>query len=106
MPLHFFVAGLRRILHASASPDEQHALVDPILLTARGCSHKYSHDIPEILALDEHREDLETEEALIWYTFNHEKEPEAAEGSQDALDEEEWRRRWLDRMEKREYVLL
>jgi hypothetical protein len=29
----------------------------------------------------------------------------SAECSQDVLDEGEWRRRWLDRMEKREYIL-
>jgi hypothetical protein len=72
MPLHF-IAGLRRHLHASASPDEQRVLVDPILLNTCRCSHKYSDDIPEILALDEQREELETKEAVIWYAFIHEK---------------------------------
>jgi hypothetical protein len=90
-----------RLLHASAGPVEQHALFDPILLTVCGCFHKYSHDIPDIPALDEHREELETEETVIWYVFGHEKEPERAEDSQDALNEDEWRKRQLDRMEKR-----
>jgi hypothetical protein len=56
----------------------------------------------EILTLDEHREELETKEALIWYALNHEKESERAEASQDALDEDDWWKRWLGRMEKRE----
>jgi hypothetical protein len=45
-------------------PTDQHALIKQIFLTASGCSNKYSHDIPEILPLDEHREELETDEAL------------------------------------------
>jgi hypothetical protein len=90
-----------RLLHASAGPVEQHALFDPILHTVCECSQKYSHDIPEILALDEHREELETEETDIWYAFGHEKEPERAEDSQDALSEDEWWKRQLDRMERR-----
>jgi hypothetical protein len=55
----------------------------------------------EILTLDEHREELKTEEALLWYALNHE-ESERAEDSQDALDEDDWWKRWLGRMEKRE----
>jgi hypothetical protein len=74
----------------------------PILLTAHRCSHQYSHNISEILTLDEHREELETEEALIWYALNHEKESERAEGSQDALDEDDWWKRWPGRTGKRE----
>jgi hypothetical protein len=30
---------------------------------------------------------------LICYAFNHEKEPSVPSGSQDALDEDEWRKR-------------
>jgi hypothetical protein len=95
MPLHSFVADLRRlrVLHVSVSPNEQHILVDPILRTAHGSAHKYIHDVPEILSLYKHREELETEEAVICYAFDLEKEPERAEGSQDALDEDEWRKR-------------
>jgi hypothetical protein len=69
------------------------AQAKPILLTAHRCSHKYSHDVSEILTLEEHREDLETKEALIWYALNYEKESQRAEGSQDALDDDDWWKR-------------
>jgi hypothetical protein len=90
--LHFFIAGLRRLLYAPANRNEQHTLVNSVVLTAPGCSHKYIHNVPEILALDKQREELETDEADIWYAFSHEKEPQGTEGSQDALGEDEWRK--------------
>jgi hypothetical protein len=79
--LHFFIAGLRRLLYAPANRHEQHTLVDSVLFMAPGCSHKYIHNVPEILALDKQREELETDEADIWCASNHEKEPIRAEVS-------------------------
>jgi hypothetical protein len=101
MPLHLFrvpVAHLPRL----CQPGVAACVGRPILLTAHKYSHKYSYDILEILTLDEHCEDLETKEALLWYALIHEKESERAEGSQDALDEDDWWKRWLGRTEKRE----
>jgi hypothetical protein len=68
--LHFFIAGVRRLLDAPANSDKQHTLVDSVLLTGPGCLEKYIHDVSEILALDKHREELETEEAVICYAFD------------------------------------
>jgi hypothetical protein len=105
MPLRFFIPSLQRVTSALPNSVYDHTLFDPLLLTARSCARKYSHDVPEILAQDEEHAELEAEEAMIWYAFSNEKEPEGGHGSQDAVDEDEWRKRWLDRMEKREYDL-
>jgi hypothetical protein len=56
------VAPRPRLVHPS---NRQHALIENILLTARGFSNKYSHDILDILALSEHREELDTDEGLM-----------------------------------------
>jgi hypothetical protein len=109
MPLRFFAPSLQRLLQSAASGDDKPnhiSEVEPILLSVRGCAQKYSQDIPEILSQDEPPEEPEAEEALIWYAFNHEQAPEQAEGSNNALDEDTWRKRWLDRMDKREYVCI
>jgi hypothetical protein len=66
--------------------------------TGRAPSARYT------VALNEHYEELDTQEAVMSYAFKHEKEPGRVKGLQDALDEDEWRERYLDRMEKREYV--
>jgi hypothetical protein len=86
MPLYFFILSLRRLLLASFFLAEQRALRYPSFSTARGRSNKYSHHIPGILALVEHCREPDMDEALIWYTFNHE-ELKGTEDSQDVHGE-------------------
>jgi hypothetical protein len=64
MPLHLFrmpVAHPPRLRQPGAATRAGRLT----LLTAHRCSHKYSDDISEILTLSEHREELETKDALL-----------------------------------------
>jgi hypothetical protein len=120
MPLRFFAPVIQRLLtpssldstsKSSSTPPDMVGVLDPMLLTVRTCASKYARDIPEILAQeDTPEEELEAEESLIWYAFNHEKAPEQTSASTSTFpsteaehnDDETWRKRWLGRMEKRE----
>jgi hypothetical protein len=105
MPLRFLAPSLLRLSPApdAGAPHALHAVLEPLLLTVRGAAHKYAQLVPDILAVEDVPAEPEAEESAIWYAWAHESAPEPAAGV-DAEDEEGWRRRWLDRMEKREYV--
>ncbi|TRM60336.1 hypothetical protein BD626DRAFT_571758 [Schizophyllum amplum] len=121
MPLTGLVHALRRISHTSSNdctdtttPHPLHALLDPLLLTARSASHKYHTELTAILAAG--GGEGEAEEAMMWFAFEHEKHGDAPDRPIDdddpsAMDadpaatedaEAQWQSRWLDRMERRE----
>ncbi|KAI5832269.1 hypothetical protein K523DRAFT_414285 [Schizophyllum commune Tattone D] len=117
MPLHGLVYALRRIVHANPAdtnaPHTLHALIEPLLLTARSAAHKYHIELTAILA--EGGGAGEAEEAMMWFAYEHEKHEAASStggqpsNSQQSNDPEsnedadaQWQARWLNRMERRE----
>ncbi|KAL1690827.1 DNA replication regulator SLD3-domain-containing protein [Schizophyllum commune] len=117
MPLHGLVYALRRIVHANPAdtnaPHPLHALIEPLLLTARSAAHKYHIELTAILA--EGGGAGEAEEAMMWFAYEHEKHEAASStggqpsNSQQSNDPEsnedadaQWQARWLNRMERRE----
>ena len=97
MPLDVFVPCIQRVKCASSSsagaPHPLHALLAPLLQTARSTANKYQVDLPRTLREGGGSGDLE--ESMMWYARHHEKIP-------DDVDDE-WTKKWLQRMEHREF---
>ena len=110
MPLHLLVPSLQRVNTPSpseGSPHIMHAFLAPLLLTTRSSANKYHTELPQILT--DGGGAGEMEETMMWYALSHEK---ADEETQNSLPESadgpwvipKWRKKYLERMEKREYV--
>ena len=111
MPLDLLVPSMQRVSVASSSqpdppsPHPLHELLDQVLLSVRASANKYHVELPQILA--DGGGQGEAEEMMMWYALNHEKadgdENKARGGGEEGpwLDEA-WRKRWLDRLERRE----
>ena len=111
MPLHLLVPSLQRV-NASSTSDAfihpMHAFLAPLLLTARSSANKYRTELPQILI--DGGGAGEMEETMMWYALTHEK---ADEETQNSLPESadgpwvipKWRQKYLERMERREYVI-
>jgi hypothetical protein len=112
MPLNLLLPSLLRVAAAQeSSPHPLHVLLEPLLLTTNSASNKYRVELPQILS--DGGGAGEMEETMMWYVINYEKGqekavPSDATRSSGALDDpwvnEEWRKDWLQRMERREYV--
>lgn len=123
MPLNLLVPSLQRVQVASTStgsssnPHPLHALLDPLLLTARTAANKFQVELPQIL--DNGGGAGEIEETMMWFALNFEKGPDesqnertrsntgGSESSGHSMDsplwmDEKWRSRWIGRMERRE----
>ncbi|KAJ4485661.1 hypothetical protein J3R30DRAFT_3441047 [Lentinula aciculospora] len=125
MPLDLLVASLRRVQVAStstdllSSPHPLHALLDPLLLTARTAANKYQVELPQIL--DNNGGAGEIEETMMWFALSfekangdgqHERERTrtntgSSECSTQSAElpiwmDEKWRAKWIRRMERRE----
>ncbi|TFK49473.1 hypothetical protein OE88DRAFT_1809755 [Heliocybe sulcata] len=110
MPLKLLVPSLLRVLRdptsATEAPHPLHAFLEPILLTSCSCANKYHTEVPQILADEGGSGDIE--EGTMWFAVNYEKGDEevaaAGAGSQDVPNpgEEKWKKKWLERMERRE----
>src|ERR1700733_11093988 len=118
MPLHLLVPSMLRVNVASSSqslpttPHALHVLLDQLLLSVRSSSNKYHVELPQILS--DGGGAGEIEENMMWFALNYEK----ADGDEDRTRlnsathtegpwvDETWRKRWLERMERREYVKL
>jgi hypothetical protein len=85
-----------------------HAFLAPLLLTTRSSTNKYHTELPQILI--DGGGASEMEETMMWYALTHEK---ADEETQNTLPESadgpwvipKWRQKYLERMERREYVI-
>ena len=110
MPLHLLVPSLQRVNTSSLSNGSthlMHALLAPLLLTTRSSANKYHTELPQILT--DGGGAGEMEETMMWYALTHEK---ADEETQNSLPESadgpwvdpKWRKKYLERMERREYV--
>lgn len=105
-PLAHLVISLQRLQPVDsdlsiASDITLHELLDPLLLSSRDASEKYRTELVHILA--DGGGAGEQEECMMWYAWNYEKD-----GDGDAANEvesEKWKKRWLERLERREYVL-
>lgn len=113
MPLNLFIPSLLRVKVASssqpsaASPHPLHDLLEPLLLTARATSNKYHVELPQILV--DGGGAGEVEETMMWFALNYEKADDddptrSAQQADGPWVDEKWRSKWLDRMERREYV--
>ncbi|KAF9005153.1 hypothetical protein BDQ17DRAFT_1399371 [Cyathus striatus] len=103
MPLHLFIPALRRVSFASTSsgPHPLHALLEPLLLMPRTASSKYQVDLPQLLAMGGGDGDME--ETMMWFGLTHEKRSvKEGEAERELWEDEEWRKGWLERMERRE----
>jgi hypothetical protein len=118
MPLHLLVPSLLRVTDASSSassdstatPHPLHALLEPLLLTARSTANKYHVELPQILA--DGGGAGEIEETMMWYVLNYEiadtdevrTRPNGVGHAEGPWVDDKWRNRWLERMERRELV--
>ncbi|KIJ19551.1 hypothetical protein PAXINDRAFT_108956 [Paxillus involutus ATCC 200175] len=110
MPLHLLVPSLRRVQdvpsRALDAPHPLHALLDPLLLSARSSAAKYHVELPQILA--DNGGAGEAEESMMWFASNYEKmgsdeeEAEDAHSEDTVMMEEKSRNKWLERLERRE----
>jgi hypothetical protein len=110
MSLNLLVPSLLRVNVASSAsaPHPLHGLMEPLLHTVRSASNKYHVELPQILA-DEGGAG-EMEEEMMWYALNHEK----GDGGEDGISlngsnlwtNDKWKSKWLQRLERREYVSL
>src|SRR5580700_10663674 len=103
MPLDGLVPSLLRVTSTTPTPHPLNELLEPFLLTPRSISKKYHVELPQILSNGGGAGEME--ESMMWYTLNHEKvdEDEVAELEGPWINEE-WRKKWLERPEKRESV--
>lgn len=107
MPLKLFLSSLLRVNHGSlvSEPHPLHALLKPMLLTARSASNKYHIELPKIL--NNGGGAGEIEETTMWYVLNYEQADEdlwartSASGEGPWVDPD-WRLKWIERMERRE----
>ena len=110
MPLHLLVPSLQRVNTPSLSNRSTHLMhgfLAPLLLTTRSSANKYHTELPQILT--DGGGAGEMEETMMWYALTHEK---ADEETQSSLPESadgpwvvpKWRKKYLERMERREYV--
>lgn len=110
MPLSLFVpaiAGASATLSPpSSSPSSLHplhALLDPLIMPPRAASNKYYVDLPQILA--DGGGAGEIEENMMWFALSFEKTEglgQGGEGEPEPWRDEQWRKTWLERMERRE----
>ena len=122
MPLTHLVPSLQRISSPSGSsgaiPHPMHASLKPLLLTTLLVSKKYHTELAQILTNSGGAGEME--ETMMWYVVEHEKPIEddsqrfssgssphkhGERGNDGPWINEAWRKKYLERMEKREYVL-
>ncbi|KAF7289066.1 hypothetical protein HMN09_01354800 [Mycena chlorophos] len=97
MPLDLLVPSLQRV-HGDASTHPLHEKLERLLLTTRAVNNKYQVELPNILA--NNGGDGEEEETMMWFAVTHEKTD--TEDTEEPWLDEEWRTKWLERIERRE----
>ncbi|KAL5493059.1 hypothetical protein ACEPAI_4507 [Sanghuangporus weigelae] len=103
-PLSYLIYSLRRFFfqHSDENsiPHPLHSLLEPILLSTRAASDKYRTELVQILA--DGGGAGEQEEMMMWYAWEYEK---AENGEDGTINEEKWRKAWLERLERREVMI-
>lgn len=117
MPLRLLVPCLLRVKDASLSHSSistsshpLHALLEPLLLTGRSVTNKYHVELPRILSNGGGAGEIE--ETIMWYVLNYEiadsdevrTRPNYSGHAEGPWVDDEWRKGWLERMERRESV--
>lgn len=116
MPLCLLVPSMLRVNVASSSqpipttPHPLHSFLDQLLLSPRSTSNKYHIELPQILS--DGGGAGEMEESMMWFALNYEKTGQDEDHtrlsgtthSEGPWIDENWRKRWLERMERRECV--
>jgi hypothetical protein len=74
--------------------------VPPLLRTSRATQDKYHKELLQIL--QDNGGAGEIEETMMWYAWSHEKVDGEEGKGEDEVDDEAWRKKWLDQLEKRE----
>ena len=95
-----FARELRRARPVTLLVHPLHSLLSPRLLTTRQCSDKWDSTIPALMNTDLSSGSLEDE--MMWFNVRNERMDELADDEEAASNEEQWRIRWLRRMEQRE----
>lgn len=81
--------------------------LESLFLTSRQCSEKYQRLVPEILSTGNPDEPDGFEQTMMWFAFKNDKPPdESIFAENEEEKEEKWKKDWLDRMERREWVHL
>ncbi|KAH9847756.1 DNA replication regulator SLD3-domain-containing protein [Lenzites betulinus] len=108
MPLQFLLPSLLRVANTSPSTSEApathvlHSLLQPILLTSRASSQKYSSRVPQLIT--EESDPVHTEDEYVWEAYSKDKTSEAdvPEGQDEDEAHDRQKHAWLQRMERRE----
>ncbi|KAF4569907.1 hypothetical protein EYR40_008887 [Pleurotus pulmonarius] len=104
VPLELLIPAIQRVQVASTSTQHPlHALLEPLLLTPRSVRNKYHVELLQILA--DNGGAGEIEETMMWYVLNYEKFDHITESDDGGRASDTWRKKWLIRMERREYVV-
>jgi hypothetical protein len=107
MPLTCLVPSLSRLRNTELSDSVVHSLheyLTPLLQTTRSVSQKYQSILPDILRNG--GGEGEIEETMMWFALNHEKATdELWEKTENGpWEDDKWRKEWIERMERKEYV--
>lgn len=115
MSLHLLVPSLLRVNATSSpqlgsiTPHPLHTFLDQLLLSVRTSFNKYHIELPQILS--DGGGAGEAEEVMMWFALTYEKAdgdnqgcPREATHTQGPWVDKKWRKRWLERMERREFV--
>ncbi|KAG6877131.1 hypothetical protein C0993_010083 [Termitomyces sp. T159_Od127] len=108
MPLNLLVPSLLRVTAGHAEPHPLHSHLKPLLQTARTASLKYRVELPQILSNGGGAGEIE--ETMMWYALSYEKADDdlwtrTTDLREGPWEDEKWRTRWLERMERREFQI-
>ncbi|KAG5732729.1 hypothetical protein E4T56_gene16704 [Termitomyces sp. T112] len=108
MPLNLLVPSLLRVTAEPSGPHPLHSYLKPLLQTARTASIKYRVELPRILSNGGGSGEME--ETMMWYALSYEKADDdlwtrTADIREGPWEDEKWRMRWLERMERREFQI-
>ncbi|KAG6814264.1 hypothetical protein H0H92_015379 [Tricholoma furcatifolium] len=108
MPLNLLVPSLQRVSSDPSQPHPLHNHLKPLLQTARTASRKYHVELPNILSNGGGAGEIE--ETMMWYALSYEKADEdlwtrTHNIREGPWEDEKWRARWLERMERREFQI-
>ena len=104
MPLRQLVKSLRRFMPSSSLPQALYATLSPLLLSVRAIQDKYHNQLPQIL--QDGGGAGEIEEAMMWYSWSHEKfhsdgNGEFSDGG-GKCNEDVGKKAWMEKLERRE----
>ncbi|KAG6886410.1 hypothetical protein C0992_004092 [Termitomyces sp. T32_za158] len=108
MPLNLLVPSLLRVTAERSDLHPLHSYLKPLLQTARAASQKYRVELPQILSNGGGAGEIE--ETMMWYALSYERADDdlwtrTTDIREGPWEDEKWRTRWLERMERREFQI-